>query len=78
MQKLGLEWLYRVLQEPGRLWKRYLVTNTLFVGLLVRELFAPTPRYAAPESRDHVLEPAVRRASAPEDLVRARKAGVRR
>ena len=33
-QKLGLEWLYRVRQEPGRLWKRYLVTNTLF-GLMV-------------------------------------------
>lgn len=29
-QKLGLEWLYRVKQEPGRLWKRYLITNTLF------------------------------------------------
>ena len=31
MQKSGLEWLYRLLQESGRLWKRYLVTNTLFV-----------------------------------------------
>lgn len=30
MQKYGLEWLYRLLQDPGRLWKRYLVTNTLF------------------------------------------------
>jgi len=32
MQKSGLEWLYRVAQEPGRMWKRYLVTNTLFIG----------------------------------------------
>jgi len=31
MQKIGLEWLYRFLQEPGRLWKRYLVTNSLFL-----------------------------------------------
>lgn len=31
MQKAGLEWFYRVLQEPGRMWKRYLVTNTLFM-----------------------------------------------
>jgi N-acetylglucosaminyldiphosphoundecaprenol N-acetyl-beta-D-mannosaminyltransferase len=38
-QRLGLEWLYRVLQEPGRLWKRYLVTNTLFLGLTLRERF---------------------------------------
>jgi len=37
-QALGLEWLYRVLQEPGRLWKRYLVTNTLFCAMLLREL----------------------------------------
>lgn len=31
MQKIGLEWLFRLLSEPGRLWKRYLVTNFLFV-----------------------------------------------
>lgn len=37
-QRLGLEWLYRVLQEPRRMWRRYLVTNTLFCGLLLREL----------------------------------------
>ena len=37
IQRLGLEWLYRVAQEPGRLWKRYLVTNVLFVGLVARE-----------------------------------------
>ena len=33
MQKCGLEWFYRFLQEPGRMWKRYLVTNTLFIVL---------------------------------------------
>jgi len=31
MQKFGLEWFYRLLQEPGRLWKRYLVTNSIFI-----------------------------------------------
>jgi N-acetylglucosaminyldiphosphoundecaprenol N-acetyl-beta-D-mannosaminyltransferase len=41
-QKFGMEWLYRVLQEPGRLWKRYLVTNTLFIGMLIKEIFKPT------------------------------------
>lgn len=35
-QRLGLEWLYRVLQEPGRLWKRYLVTNAVFTWWVVR------------------------------------------
>jgi N-acetylglucosaminyldiphosphoundecaprenol N-acetyl-beta-D-mannosaminyltransferase len=37
MQKVGLEWFYRVLQEPGRMWKRYLVTNSVFAWLLLRE-----------------------------------------
>ena len=37
-QKLGLEWLYRVKQEPGRLWKRYLVTNLKFIGRVMLDL----------------------------------------
>ena len=36
-QRAGLEWLYRTLQEPRRLWKRYLVTNTVFIGLVMKE-----------------------------------------
>lgn len=36
-QKLGLEWLYRVKQEPGRLWKRYLVTNSLFCAMVLKQ-----------------------------------------
>ena len=36
-QRLGLEWLYRVFQEPRRMWRRYLVTNTIFVWMLARE-----------------------------------------
>ncbi|KVW94649.1 teichoic acid biosynthesis protein [Thiobacillus denitrificans] len=31
MRDNGLEWLHRLASEPGRLWKRYLVTNTLFI-----------------------------------------------
>lgn len=37
-QRCGMEWLYRVLQEPRRMWKRYLVTNTLFCWMLLGEL----------------------------------------
>jgi N-acetylglucosaminyldiphosphoundecaprenol N-acetyl-beta-D-mannosaminyltransferase len=33
MQRLSLEWVYRLFQEPGRLWKRYLFTNTFFLWL---------------------------------------------
>jgi len=42
-QRLGLEWLYRVLQEPGRLWKRYLLTNALFCDLVLTELLRRLP-----------------------------------
>ena len=37
-QRWGMEWLYRVLQEPRRMWRRYLVTNTVFGWMLVGEL----------------------------------------
>jgi N-acetylglucosaminyldiphosphoundecaprenol N-acetyl-beta-D-mannosaminyltransferase len=38
MQRLGLEWLYRLAREPRRLWRRYLIGNTLFVWLIVKQL----------------------------------------
>ncbi len=48
MQHLGLEWLYRVYQEPGRMWWRYAKTNTLFAGILaqaiVRQSLGLAPR----------------------------------
>jgi N-acetylglucosaminyldiphosphoundecaprenol N-acetyl-beta-D-mannosaminyltransferase len=39
MQDYGLEWLYRVIQEPRRMWKRYLVTNSKFAWLLFQNKF---------------------------------------
>jgi N-acetylglucosaminyldiphosphoundecaprenol N-acetyl-beta-D-mannosaminyltransferase len=38
MQRTGLEWLYRLISEPRRLWRRYLATNTRFIILAVRQL----------------------------------------
>ncbi len=38
MQKAGLEWLFRLRQEPRRLFKRYMFTNTLFLWILLKEL----------------------------------------
>lgn len=38
MQEYSLEWLYRFMQDPKRLWKRYLVTNTLFIVLLLVQI----------------------------------------
>ncbi len=39
MQKFGLEWFYRFLQEPKRMWKRYLTGNTKFITLVCKERF---------------------------------------
>jgi N-acetylglucosaminyldiphosphoundecaprenol N-acetyl-beta-D-mannosaminyltransferase len=38
MQKLSLEWFYRLVQEPKRLFKRYLITNTLFILLFTKQI----------------------------------------
>lgn len=37
MQKIGLEWFYRFAQEPRRMWKRYLIGNSKFIFLVLRE-----------------------------------------
>jgi len=39
MRDNGLEWLHRLASEPGRLWRRYLVTNTLFILGAARQLW---------------------------------------
>lgn len=36
MQDRGLEWLYRFIQEPGRLWRRYILGNARFVALVMK------------------------------------------
>jgi len=38
MREAGLEWTYRLYQEPGRLWRRYLVGNAVFLTRVLREL----------------------------------------
>ena len=37
MQDNALEWLYRLTKDPRRLWKRYLVTNALFIVLFIKQ-----------------------------------------
>jgi N-acetylglucosaminyldiphosphoundecaprenol N-acetyl-beta-D-mannosaminyltransferase len=37
VQEMGMEWFVRLAQEPGRMWKRYLVGNTMFILLVMRE-----------------------------------------
>ena len=56
MQRHGLEWLYRLLEEPGRLGRRYLVTNTIFVFKLAAQtsrmlLRTPSKRRLGPPAK---------------------------
>lgn len=53
MQRTGLEWLYRLIQEPRRLWKRYLVTNTLFVVGVGRQWFSGLLRRSSGNRNQH-------------------------
>jgi N-acetylglucosaminyldiphosphoundecaprenol N-acetyl-beta-D-mannosaminyltransferase len=52
MQRRGLEWLFRLSQEPGRLWRRYLETNSIFIARFAWQwvcgLFRRSRKKAAP------------------------------
>lgn len=62
-QRAGMEWAYRLKQEPRRLWRRYLTTNSTFVALTIREMARKSPEYvmavvpAAPETTAEVRMP---------------------
>jgi len=58
-QRMGLEWAYRTLQEPRRMWKRYLTTNTKFMILLGQEVVRPSPPFVS-TNPDQVRPMAVR------------------
>jgi N-acetylglucosaminyldiphosphoundecaprenol N-acetyl-beta-D-mannosaminyltransferase len=40
MQKIGLEWFFRLISEPKRLWRRYVIGNTIFALLVLRQKFS--------------------------------------
>jgi N-acetylglucosaminyldiphosphoundecaprenol N-acetyl-beta-D-mannosaminyltransferase len=39
LANIGLEWIFRLVQEPKRLYKRYLVDNSLFIIYFLKQLF---------------------------------------
>ncbi|MDQ0322176.1 N-acetylglucosaminyldiphosphoundecaprenol N-acetyl-beta-D-mannosaminyltransferase [Pararhizobium capsulatum DSM 1112] len=51
-QKTGMEWAYRVFQEPGRLWWRYLSTNTSFVQMTAMEFIHPARAFTRDGARE--------------------------
>jgi exopolysaccharide biosynthesis WecB/TagA/CpsF family protein len=55
LERVGLRWLHRLAQEPRRLWRRYLVTNTQFVVLFLAQwlhLWKPDPERTADPGTD--------------------------
>jgi exopolysaccharide biosynthesis WecB/TagA/CpsF family protein len=56
IQRLGLQWLWRLASEPSRLWRRYLSTNPAFVVGVLRQRFGGwEPDTAASVPPDHEL-----------------------
>jgi len=51
MQKAGLEWLWRTVMEPGRLWKRYFMQDFKFLGIFIKYYSSRTQKY-----EDHMLK----------------------
>lgn len=47
VQKIGMEWFYRMAQEPQRLFMRYFTTNTALIKLIIKEKFKKQKRYAS-------------------------------
>jgi N-acetylglucosaminyldiphosphoundecaprenol N-acetyl-beta-D-mannosaminyltransferase len=37
LQQMGIEWVYRLMREPGRMWKRYLIGNLQFANIVLRQ-----------------------------------------
>ena len=60
MQRMGCEWLYRLLLEPRRLWKRYLIGNGQFLWIVLRQAADGTAG-----SRTHRVHIPMRRTPAP-------------
>jgi N-acetylglucosaminyldiphosphoundecaprenol N-acetyl-beta-D-mannosaminyltransferase len=57
-QRMGMEWAFRLLQEPRRMWRRYLTTNVGFLLLTAREFISPSPPFQPGQSARPV-EPAI-------------------
>ena len=51
MQQAGLEWMFRLAQEPRRLWRRYLLLNPLYCVLLVAQRLGLLSRWFAREEQ---------------------------
>jgi N-acetylglucosaminyldiphosphoundecaprenol N-acetyl-beta-D-mannosaminyltransferase len=55
MQKNGFEWFYRLMQEPRRMWKRYLFGNSKFIYLVLKEKFFRPRQTNKPPRKNKIL-----------------------
>jgi len=53
MREIGLEWVYRLMQEPGRMWRRYVIGNPLFL-LRVRRQVRNPEQFTLPEGAERL------------------------
>ena len=56
LQKRGLEWLFRLVQEPKRLWRRYLILNPLYLRGIALQKLGIAERSPAGPDRSEKLE----------------------
>lgn len=61
LRKAGFEWIWRFLQEPRRLWKRYLIGNPVFLIRVLRELVFGPKRLSSPISQKRLFMVASKR-----------------
>ena len=55
MQEWGLEWFYRTMQEPRRMWRRYLFGNSAFILLVLKEKINQLRGKDKPTKKDKVF-----------------------
>jgi N-acetylglucosaminyldiphosphoundecaprenol N-acetyl-beta-D-mannosaminyltransferase len=71
LQKWGLEWLYRIYQEPRRMWWRYTRTNIIFAGMMSRAVTQVTIR----KLRDYLIPLKPKKPSGPVKLLAVASGG---
>jgi exopolysaccharide biosynthesis WecB/TagA/CpsF family protein len=68
MSELGLEWLHRLLSEPKRLWKRYLIEDLAFLGLILKQKLSLYNREIS-EEQNYELEETLSKKKISKELV---------
>jgi N-acetylglucosaminyldiphosphoundecaprenol N-acetyl-beta-D-mannosaminyltransferase len=56
MREIGLEWVFRLMQEPGRMWRRYVIGNPLFLYRVRKQARHPE-QYPLPPGVDRLAPP---------------------